>query len=158
MGITRMPWPLSVIWRSFRPPSLTRISICVDPASMEFSMSSFNAFEGRWMISPAAILSTTWDHKQEEKMDTFLSSRLMGLIGSSWSWGRFVPLGESIRVRKFDRRPTVDCHFPIFKTKLLRTISQLLIDIFITQFHFWNNIKYKQSNWWLSTCIYFGSH
>jgi hypothetical protein len=55
-----MPWPLSVIWRSFRPPSLMRISICVDPASMEFSISSLSAFEGRWIISPAAILSTTY--------------------------------------------------------------------------------------------------
>jgi hypothetical protein len=54
-----MPCPLSVICKSLRPPSLIRMSICVEFASIEFSMSSFRAFDGRWITSPAAILSTT---------------------------------------------------------------------------------------------------
>lgn len=56
---TFIPWPLSVICRSFRPPSLTAISIDVEPASTEFSISSFRAFTGATIISPAAIRFTT---------------------------------------------------------------------------------------------------
>ena len=57
--LTSIPWPLSVIWSSFRPPSLMRTSIVVEPASTAFSMSSFSACIGATMISPAAILFTT---------------------------------------------------------------------------------------------------
>lgn len=56
---TSMPWPLSVICSSFRPPSLTTTSSAVDPASTEFSINSFKAWTGATMISPAAILFTT---------------------------------------------------------------------------------------------------
>ena len=91
--VTRMPCPLSVIWSNLRPPSLMRMSIWVDPASMEFSMSSFSAFDGRWMISPAAILSTTWVSWRNEDF-TFLSRRRIGLRSSCGLWGRFVPLGD----------------------------------------------------------------
>jgi len=54
-----------------------RMSICVDPASMEFSISSLSAFEGRWMISPAAILSTTCagircSEEERKGMDLFV--------------------------------------------------------------------------------------
>ena len=44
------------------------MSICVEVASIEFSISSFNALEGRWIISPAAILSTTW-HVNDRETD-----------------------------------------------------------------------------------------
>ena len=37
-----------------------RMSICVELASIEFSISSLRALEGRWITSPAAILSTTY--------------------------------------------------------------------------------------------------
>jgi hypothetical protein len=67
-----IPWPLSVIWMSLRPPSF-RVSLMeVEPASSEFSMSSLIALDGRCMIcyvrqmlgatlrtSAAAILFTT---------------------------------------------------------------------------------------------------
>lgn len=56
---TSIPQPLSVICKSFSPPSLTRISRFVAPASTAFSIISFNALTGAMMISPAAILFTT---------------------------------------------------------------------------------------------------
>ena len=56
---TWMPHPLSVICRSFKPPSLTKISRLVAPASMAFSSNSLRALTGATMISPAAILLTT---------------------------------------------------------------------------------------------------
>lgn len=55
-----MPEPLSVICSSFSPPSLTEISIEVEPASTAFSISSLSALTGATMISPAAILFTTF--------------------------------------------------------------------------------------------------
>jgi hypothetical protein len=58
-GHTLIPCPLSVIWSSFSPPSLTSTSKEVEPASTEFSMSSFKAWTGATIISPAAILLTT---------------------------------------------------------------------------------------------------
>ena len=58
-SLTSIPCPLSVIWRSLRPPSLTRTSIDVAPASTAFSINSFRACIGATMISPAAILLTT---------------------------------------------------------------------------------------------------
>lgn len=45
-----MPHPLSWIWRSFIPPSLIVTRIEVEAASRQFSMSSFRAEEGRWII------------------------------------------------------------------------------------------------------------
>jgi hypothetical protein len=57
--LTSIPCPLSVIWSSFNPPSLTTTSNAVEPASTAFSISSFNACTGATMISPAAILLTT---------------------------------------------------------------------------------------------------
>jgi hypothetical protein len=57
--LTLIPHPLSVICKSFNPPSLARISREVEPASTAFSMSSFRALTGATMISPAAILLTT---------------------------------------------------------------------------------------------------
>lgn len=56
---TLMPCPLSVICNSFKPPSLARISMLVEPASTAFSINSFKACTGATMISPAAILLTT---------------------------------------------------------------------------------------------------
>ena len=47
---TRIPDPLSWIWRSFIPPSLTVIRIEVAPASRLFSISSLRAEAGLWMI------------------------------------------------------------------------------------------------------------
>jgi hypothetical protein len=58
-GLTWMPQPLSVICKSFRPPSLASTSRDVDPASTAFSTSSLRACTGATMISPAAILLTT---------------------------------------------------------------------------------------------------
>jgi hypothetical protein len=52
--------PLSVICESFSRPSLIKMSICVEFASIEFSISSFNAFEERWTTSRVAILSVTY--------------------------------------------------------------------------------------------------
>lgn len=49
-GRTLMPLPLSWIWRSLRPPSLTVMRMLVAPASSAFSMSSLSALDGRWMI------------------------------------------------------------------------------------------------------------
>lgn len=54
-----MPCPLSWICRSLRPPSLTITLMCVDLASMQFSIISLRAFAGRSTTSPAAILFTT---------------------------------------------------------------------------------------------------
>ena len=45
-----MPHPLSWICKSFNPPSLIVTRIEVEPASRQFSMSSFRAEEGLWMI------------------------------------------------------------------------------------------------------------
>lgn len=45
-----MPCPLSWICSSFNPPSFTNICICVEPASSEFSINSFRALAGLWMI------------------------------------------------------------------------------------------------------------
>lgn len=56
---TSMPEPLSVICSNFRPPSFTRTSSDVEPASTAFSINSFSAWTGATMISPAAILLTT---------------------------------------------------------------------------------------------------
>ena len=47
---TLMPHPLSWICRSFIPPSLIVTRMEVERASKQFSMSSFKAEEGRWMI------------------------------------------------------------------------------------------------------------
>ncbi len=44
---TRMPWPLSEICMSLRPPSFTTTLILVAPASKLFSRSSFSADAGR---------------------------------------------------------------------------------------------------------------
>lgn len=64
---TLMPCPLSIICNSFKPPSLTRISMLVEPASTAFSINSFRACTGATMISPAAILFTTsWSRAYEE--------------------------------------------------------------------------------------------
>jgi hypothetical protein len=54
-----IPDPLSVICKSLTPPSLTKTSMFVAPASIEFSNISFSALAGAIMISPAAILLTT---------------------------------------------------------------------------------------------------
>ncbi|KAH3686475.1 hypothetical protein WICPIJ_002562 [Wickerhamomyces pijperi] len=54
-----IPEPLSVICNILIPPSLAITSMTVEPASMEFSRSSFKAFTGETMISPAAIRFTT---------------------------------------------------------------------------------------------------
>lgn len=53
-----------------------RMSICVEFASIEFSMSSFRALDGRWMTSPAAILSTTYDlgGRSEKGEDPFVET------------------------------------------------------------------------------------
>jgi hypothetical protein len=42
-----------------KPASSTVISILVEPASIEFSMSSLSTDAGRSITSPAAIFSTT---------------------------------------------------------------------------------------------------
>jgi hypothetical protein len=42
-----MPEPLSWIWRSFMPPSLTVMRMLVAPASSAFSSSSLSADDGR---------------------------------------------------------------------------------------------------------------
>lgn len=64
---TVMPCPLSVICNSFKPPSLARISMLVEPASTAFSINSFKACTGATMISPAAILLTTsWSRAHKE--------------------------------------------------------------------------------------------
>ena len=54
-----IPVPLSWIFSSLRPPSLTVIWIDVDPASKQFSISSFKALAGLWITSPAAMRLTT---------------------------------------------------------------------------------------------------
>lgn len=46
-------------WRNFNPPNFTVIWMLDEFASKLFSMSSFNAFAGRRIISPAAIRFTT---------------------------------------------------------------------------------------------------
>lgn len=64
---TLMPCPLSVICNSFKPPSLTKISMLVEPASTAFSINSFKACTGATIISPAAILFTTsWSRAHKE--------------------------------------------------------------------------------------------
>lgn len=45
-----IPWPLSAIWMSLSPPSLSVTRMEVEPASREFSISSLMALAGRWMI------------------------------------------------------------------------------------------------------------
>lgn len=55
-----IPLPLSWIWISLMPPWLIVMLILVAPASILFSRSSFTAFSGRWITSPAAIRFTTW--------------------------------------------------------------------------------------------------
>lgn len=82
-----MPQPLSLIWSNFRPPSLTRTSREVEPASTAFSMSSFNAWTGATMISPAAILFMTSGSRALMRRVTFVSSRSSAL--------RLVPRGLS---------------------------------------------------------------
>lgn len=57
--LTSIPLPLSVIWSSLSPPSFTKTSRDVEPASTAFSINSFSACMGATMISPAAILFTT---------------------------------------------------------------------------------------------------
>src|SRR5437660_1592415 len=54
-----MPLPLSVIWISFLPPASIWIRMRVEPASSEFSSSSFTTDAGRSTTSPAAILLAT---------------------------------------------------------------------------------------------------
>lgn len=64
---TLMPCPLSVICNSFKPPSLARISMLVEPASTAFSINSFKAWTGATIISPAAILLiTSWSRAHKE--------------------------------------------------------------------------------------------
>lgn len=48
--LTRIPLPLSCIWSSFNPPSLTVIRMDVEPASRLFSSSSLRADDGLCMI------------------------------------------------------------------------------------------------------------
>ncbi len=104
--LAAMPWPLSVICRSFKPPSLTRTSREVEPASTEFSMSSFSACTGATMISPAAILLTTSGSRachmmlgnmhEAENEWPILTLILLGAVTTirSSSAFLFVPLGS----------------------------------------------------------------
>ena len=58
---TMMPWPLSWICRSLRPPALAATAMLVEPASRLFSIISLRALLGRWMTSPAAMrFITCW--------------------------------------------------------------------------------------------------
>jgi len=55
-SLDKIPLPLSVILICFFPPSTMSITICVAPASMEFSINSLVTEEGLSTTSPAAIL------------------------------------------------------------------------------------------------------
>ncbi len=55
-SLKSMPIPLSVTFISFKPLSSISISIFVAPASIAFSMISFNALAGLVTTSPAAII------------------------------------------------------------------------------------------------------
>ena len=55
-----MPWPLSTMRMSLRPPASTSTRMRVAPASSEFSRSSLTTEAGRSTTSPAAIWLATW--------------------------------------------------------------------------------------------------
>ena len=61
-----MPWPLSSIRMSARPPWRNSTSMRVAPASRAFSTSSFTTAAGRSITSPAAI----WLATRSERMRT----------------------------------------------------------------------------------------
>jgi hypothetical protein len=77
-----MPQPLSVICNSFNPPSLTRISSDVEPASTAFSISSFRACTGATIISPAAILLTTFGSSAWKRRGQFQAVSAEGRLPS----------------------------------------------------------------------------
>ena len=54
-SVTLMPRPLSMVWMSKIPPSLTMSLMSVAPASKEFSKSSLTTEAGLCTTSPAAI-------------------------------------------------------------------------------------------------------
>src|SRR6202789_3391309 len=54
-----MPWPLSLMRMSLRPPASTSMRMRVAPASREFSRSSLTTEAGRSTTSPAAIWFAT---------------------------------------------------------------------------------------------------
>ena len=56
MSSLGIPHPLSVILIKDIPPSFISMVMAVEPASIEFSTSSFTTDEGRSTTSPAAIL------------------------------------------------------------------------------------------------------
>lgn len=56
-SLTLIPDPLSCICSSLIPPSLTVTRIVVEPASSAFSISSFRALAGRWMICHSTRIS-----------------------------------------------------------------------------------------------------
>ena len=55
-SLDKIPSPLSVILICFLPPSTISITICVELASIEFSINSLVTEEGLSTTSPAAIL------------------------------------------------------------------------------------------------------
>ena len=64
-GVVRtMPWPLSAMRMSLRPPASTSMRMRVAPASREFSRSSLTTEAGRSTTSPAAI----WFATRSERM------------------------------------------------------------------------------------------
>src|SRR5580658_6864094 len=58
-----MPHPSSAMRISRRPPFSISTRMLVEPASSEFSSSSFTTDAGRSTTSPAAILFATWSER-----------------------------------------------------------------------------------------------
>ena len=73
-----MPCPLSLTLKRDKPPFSRSISIFVDFASNEFSISSFTAELGRSRISPAEILLI----KSSGRL--FISGSIVNLMKLTW--------------------------------------------------------------------------
>jgi hypothetical protein len=73
-----MPWPLSVMRMSLRPPASTSTRMRVAPASRAFSSSSLTTEAGRSTTSPAAIWLATWSGRMRMRPIAFQNTRLPG--------------------------------------------------------------------------------